>query len=465
MKPSLAFLRLLLALLLAGAIAVPASADDGAPPPDSAWDPIVNEDGGIDVSGLTDLGVQEVPADWMPSLPILGDLPATYHLYQDPAGGTVYMIPTVTTYLFMAANPDESGLGSAIGALSGNAENSSGYSADAAFLAGIVSGNLDFSAYSEFITAGYTDWTDFFNAVLSGETDLWSLPLEDTFNFLLDMRQMSVLDGNLYSAILAFPPAACDQLPGGCPAGMAMPATTPPDILYDNPSCPSPFTTTRAISVSGGKLAPAHPVVVGQDPQRRGVDIQAEAHIPLITYHYYETVFHQERLCVLDPGKYATNAGCPGPADRYSKKSAWTDAMIGNKLYTEKLHVWSTCREHTRDYVDQLASATLTLSLRQESRQWILTSLQQSYPGAHLIHPDFSFTVPGPGSPSGGSVVWSRIFPNLPIADPGYWTVTLRVNTTGTPVSGPRFATLGLGTFLDELVRVTLVDGMGGNQP
>jgi hypothetical protein len=39
------------------------------------------------------------------------------------------------------------------------------------------------------------------------------------------------------------------------------------------------------------------------------------------------------------------------------------------------------------------------------------------------------------------------------------------VTTTGTPVSGSRFATQGLGTFLVELARVTLVSSMGGIQP
>ena len=161
MKPVVAFFSVLWVLALAGAAVIPVFADDGAPPAngDSTWDPIVNDDGTVDVSGLTDLGVQEVSADWMPDVPIFGNVPATYHLYQDPASGTIYMLPTATTYLFMSANPEESGLNDAIGALSGNAENSSGYATDAAFLAGIVSGNLDFSDYQQFIYQLRTDFT------------------------------------------------------------------------------------------------------------------------------------------------------------------------------------------------------------------------------------------------------------------------------------------------------------------
>ncbi len=462
MKTALRVLGILFVLVLGLVVASPVAAQDENPPSggEGTWDPIVDEDGTVDVSNLIDLGEQNVSTDWMPDVPLFGtDIPATYHLYQDPGSGTVYMVPTVITYLYMAANPDESGLSDSLGALSGNAENSSGYATDAAFLAGIVSGNLEFSDYTEFVSAGYTSWTDFFQAVISGEEDIWSLPLADTFNFLTDMIQMSLEEGNLYTVILAYPPGMCDQLPGGCPEGMVTVDNgdeNDSDVIIVPPQCPAPYTTTGAIVISGGpgagsggKLAPTYPIVVGQDPQRRGVDVQAQAVIPPIIYHYYNPVQRSEETCVQDDvnGTYLTDC-----------EPAYLKFRVVKRI-------WYDCIPAQRTYIEYLQSATLTLSLTQNSRQWILTDLAQAYPGAHLIHPDFSFTEPRGGELVDGSVLWTSVFERIPLADPGYWTVTVRVTTTGTAVSAPRFATKDFGTFLVELVRLTLVGGMGGLEP
>ena len=162
-KPVYNISSLLLVVLITAISVIPAAAGDG-----SVWSPIVSSSGSVDTSNLVDLGVQDVSADWMPSIAGIGGV-AEYHEYQDPASGTVYMMPTPVTYLFMAANPDESGLSSSIGALSGDAENSTGYATDAAFMAGILSNNLNFSDYTGFLAAGYTNWEDLFNGIVSGK--------------------------------------------------------------------------------------------------------------------------------------------------------------------------------------------------------------------------------------------------------------------------------------------------------
>jgi hypothetical protein len=444
---------------------IPAAADDGNPPNDggSTWTPIVNSDGSVDTSNLVDLGLQDVPAGWMPSIAGIGGV-AEYHAYQDPVSGTVFMMPTPLTYFFMAANPDESGLSNSLGALSGNGENSTGYATDQAFIAGILSGNLDISDYTGFLAAGYTTWGDLFEAVLSGETDIWSLPSGDTFTFLWSLMQQGLSDSNFYAVILAFPQGACASLPGGCPPGM-VDNTPPAPVVVDPPSCEAPYTTTDPIIVTGGpgagdggKLAPLHPVVVGQDPQRRGVDIQTQVLVPLITYHFFETVRHEELLCLSGPPN-SNHHGCPGPSTKYANGSSWTRSAIHNNKYYEQVHVYFECIEHTRTYTDAISAVTINLSLTEESRQWILTSLEQAYPGAHLKHPFFSFRYPGPGSLAGNGVTWTHIASGIPIEDPGWWAVTVKVLTTGTPVSGARFVSVPIGQVLDELVRVTLTSG------
>jgi hypothetical protein len=364
----------------------------------------------------------------------------------------------------MATNPDESGLSNSLGALSGNGENSTGYATDAAFIAGILSGNMDISDYTGFLAAGYTNWGDLFNSILSGETDIWSLPGADTFNFLQAILKIGQNDNNLYSVILAFPQGACAGLPGGCPPGM-VDYTPPVPVVVNPPSCDAPYITTSPITITGGsgagdggKLAPLHPVVVGQDPQRRGVDLQAHVLVPLITYHYFEAFRHEELLC-LSGASNSDHYGCPGPASKYANGASWTPSATDSNKYYEQVHVYFECNEHTITYTDTIAAVTINLSLTEESRQWILTSLEQAYPGAHLKHPSFSFSYPGPGFLTGSGVTWTHVASGIPVEDPGWWAVTVTVLTTGTPVSGARFVSIPIGQFLDELVRVTLTSG------
>ena len=50
------------------------------------------------------------------------------------------------------------------------------------------------------------------------------------------------------------------------------------------------------------------------------------------------------------------------------------------------------------------------------------------------------------------------VIPRIQTADPGDYAVTVAVRTTGTPVSAPRSARLGVGQFNVELVRVRLIE-------
>lgn len=48
----------------------------------------------------------------MPTIPLIGNIPATYHLYETPSGNLV-MVPSAETLFFMAMNLQESGLSGA----------------------------------------------------------------------------------------------------------------------------------------------------------------------------------------------------------------------------------------------------------------------------------------------------------------------------------------------------------------
>jgi len=122
------------------------------------------------------------------------------------------------------------------------------------------------------------------------------------------------------------------------------------------------------------------------------------------------------------------------------------------------VHIWYECVEHTQVFPDHLNSAQVSISLTKDSRTWIQTDLAQAYPGAHLLHPDFSYSFPGPGTLLGDqSVFWTTILPRIQTADPGDYATSVMVRTTGTPVSAPRQVQISLGQFRVDLVRVTLI--------
>jgi len=397
------------------------------PPKTGSWGEVVDDSGNIRYDNLTDLGVIHVDASWMPSVPFI-DGQATYHRYLTPSGNIVVM-PSASTLFFMAASPDQSGFSQANSAL-GN-----GIGALETMLAGYLTPK-------DLASMGYTDPDQFFQDVVNGQADIWSFGGQDMLNFLMALVSSSLADQNLYTMLLLYTSGNCAAVPGGCPTRLSGPIPTPPPSL-----CHPAYIETSSIQVTGGsadggKIAPPRPVVIGQDPERRGVDLQVKVLIPPVAYHYFEVIRHQNLVCAQDPA--GQGAGC---AD-HPNDPDWKTVV----------HSWYECREHTQVYPDPLASARVSISLTQASRVWILTDLAQAYPGAHLLHPDFSYSFPGPGTISGDqSVTWSTIIPRIQTTDPGDYDTNVLVRTAGTPVSVPRQVTVDIGQFTVELVRVTLV--------
>jgi hypothetical protein len=425
--------RILLAVLLLASIFanLTVSAQGEQPPQDSPWGEVVDENGNIRFDNLTDLGEIQVQADWMPDVPFI-DGQATYHRYRTPSGNVV-VLPSASTLFFMALNPQESGFDQA------NSELGNGIGALETMLAGYLTP-------ADLQQMGYTSSDQFFQDVIDGRTSIWSFGGQHMLNFLMDLMSGSLADQNLYTMLLLYTNGNCDAIPGGCPPGMAIPTPTPPPSV-----CPAPFIQTGPIQVTGGsgdggKIAPPNPVVIGQDPERRGVDVQVNVLIPPVVYHFFEVIRHDDLVCAWD--STGRGSGCPD----HPRDSRWTT----------EINTWYECREHTQVFPDYLASARVSVNLTQTSREWILTDLAQAYPGAHLLHPDFSFPFSGPGSLLGNqSVSWTTVIPKIQTADPGNYSTTVTVRTTGTAVSAPRQVQIGIGQFSVELVEVTLI----GQQP
>ncbi len=404
------------------------------------WGEFINPDGSINFDTLTYVDTVTEQADWM-SIQMGGiNIPvgeAKYGRYVTPSG-QVLVIPSLATVFFSSVNPVDSGLiNSQPDAIM------HGGGATLANILGAVMGDATIQDIShEASSMGYEDANSFFQAVVDGKENLWTtLKLEHVSKFLMGgLWEMTQDTGILANALWLYNANNCASVPGGCPEELlallttptpAPTGTTPPAPTRepeDPPECPSPFATTGPIRVyspggdSGGKKAPLNPFVVGQDPEKRGTDVEVAVQVPPVVYYWFVAVQHVE-------------------ADE-----------DGNILDT-----WWECVEQTQIYPDYVADVQIHINLTGGSRSYILGHLAQAYPGAHLIHPDWSYAYSGPGSViGGGAVLWMQEILGIQTADPGDYTTTVQGVTTGTPVSEPRSFSGNLGNFHVSLLRVSL---------
>jgi len=401
---------------------------------DGAWGEVVDSNGNILYDQMTDQGVVTQAADWMPSitLPVVGtvSMDAEYHSYVTESGNTVLM-PTASTLFFMTASANESGFLAAASTMgtSGlstvNSDNGNvvGFASLGAFFGALV-GNQDIGLPST------ANSTDFFNQVVSGQANIWSLNPAGLYNFLTSLYKPSSQDGNLYTYMLLYTPGQCGSTPAGCSAAQTalitsllptpLPPTAVPTAPPAKPICPAPSVKPGAISASASQVAPPYPLVVGQDPDRRGVDVQFTASVAPTIYTYYTTVPIYEEQC---------------------------KTVLGVEKCSKVITGYS-CKVHTISYPECIASASSSMSLSKESREWILNELSIRYPEAYLHHPNFSF--------SGGGCVYSASKDRVQVADPGNWNLNINGTTSGTPVSGPRSFSRGsvFSAWLKEVVIV-----------
>ena len=399
---------------------------------DGAWSEVVDSNGNILYDQMTDQGVVTQAADWMPSitLPVVGtvSVPAEYHSYVTESGNTVLM-PTASTLFFMAASANESGFLEAASTMgtSGlstvNSDNGNvvGFASLGAFF-GALLGNQDIGLPTS------TNSTDFFNDVLSGQANIWSLNPNGLMNFLTSLSDPSLADGNLYTYMLLYAPGQCGSTPAGCSADqldliITQTPPPPPTATATPPpptKCPEPSVKPGAISASASEVAPPYPLVVGQDPDRRGVDVEFTASVAPTIYTYYTTVPIYEEQC---------------------------KTVLGVEKCSNVI-IDYTCQVHTQSYPECIASASASMSLSKESREWILNELSIRYPEAYLHHPEFSF--------SGGGCKFSASQDHVQVADPGNWNMRISGTTSGTPVSGPRSFSRGsvFSAWLKEVVIV-----------
>lgn len=427
-----------------------AFADDGG---NEAWGEFLNPDGSINWASLNYLGEASQPADWM-NIEIPGGIQvplgeARYSRYITPSGN-VLVLPSPATMFMTFLHPEESGFNANPPEML-----SSGYQILAALAANYT--NLE-----KLKALGYVDPADFFKAVINGRENIWSVVSP---NFLIEITRMTLDAGFLVTGLWLYSHGVpCDVIPGGCPPGFGLTPTpggpggtpTPPPPA----ACPAPSITFEEITAYGEKTAPPKPVVVGQDPEKRGADVELLVTIPPVIFTWYEA--KDTHICQYQSD--GDGQGCPGPASHYDNvidadghRTDWDASMEDDPNWEARTE--TRCIQHVEVFPDYLDYASLSISLSPESRSWILGGLAQAYPGAHLKHPDWTFTFQGSGNPVQGSVVsWSSVIPKIQFADPGMYRMQVTGRTTGTLVSAPRPFDLPLSDFVVDLLRVTLIE-------
>ncbi len=438
-----------LAVILAVVIQpiLPAFAQTG----ESPWGEFLNPDGSINWANLTYLGETSEPADWM-NVDIPGGIQvplgeATYNRYLTPSGN-VLVLPSPATLFMTFLHPDASGYAANTPEMLGSG------STVLAMLA------ADYIDVQNLQALGYVDPSAFFQAVIEGRENIWSVVSPE---FLIEVTRMTLDAGYLTTTLwLYLNGVDCTTIPGGCPPGYGLTPTpgvgtpTPPPTT----SCPAPSLTFDAVTATGEKTNPLKPVVVGQDPEKRGADVELRITIPPVIFTWYEA--NIIRTCEYSDG--GDGSGCPGPANRYDSiidangsETSWDVSMENNPTWEDLQE--TECIQHIEVFPDYLNFATLSINLSAESRYWILSELAQAYPGAQIKRPDWSFAFWGPGSLGSEDVVfWSQQIPSIQFADPGIYRIRVSGRTTGTLVSAPRTFNLALSEFPVDLLRVTLIE-------
>jgi hypothetical protein len=449
-------LSILMVLFFLSTLVTPVAATSG-----DGQTSCVFDDNGTLLPGVQDLGEQELDdASWMNiDLGPVNIVP-TGHAYLTPDGKTVFA-PSYSTLVAMAANPGASNLidtigsvssldqtsfnaiflGSVIGALSGNQD-------AAAFL----QGSTDFSHLSadfKNLFDNYVSGEKLADAMNSGDTFAWSIIGGDVLNIFRQMANNDWNDRQLTTLSLVY--SDCASSPTGCPSNYC---DLVPDaescktanggdtgIVYINPpSCPVATVTQGAVLLTIKPTAPNFPMVVGQDPDKRGADVLVQAIIQPTVYKYYtsDPVWGQIQVC-------------PNEASSCKKEDMITATVVVRRI----------CTSHTVVYPEQITNVRATANLTQGSKDWISQGLSTSYYGATVKQPSYAL-IPGMTTAAAGCngnkvCTATASVSRIQFRDPGYYTLLLSVQTAGTPVSVGRTLN-GSGSLSVAFISVRLID-------
>ncbi len=164
----------------------------------------------------------------------------------------------------------------------------------------------------------------------------------------------------------------CPLCPWLCDGGGGTPPEPPTPTPEPTPQTPceyEPYTVSYD-PVAYMYYYPPHPIVAGQDPEKRGVDLVFVAQSFPIEYWYKDLVCVEEGCC--------HNEQCEGdnpPDDCGTRGCEWNETPCC---------IRSECRWFTRYYPDTIEDVRISLSLSPGSRSYIERVLARKYPGARV---------------------------------------------------------------------------------
>ena len=417
------FFSILAAVLVAFSLIIPAqakNAGDNPPPNTTGWGEFFQSDGTLK-PGVIDGGEVSQPVDWMPNLGPWGiNMNATYHVYTAPDGSSM-MTPTASTLLFMAINPKESGL------INNNGQVGLGLGFALESLGNLTGGNITpqqllSGIVQELGGNGITqvDADKFADAIINNQGNVWAFLSfgSDTGNIFQQLLNTSLTDQNLYLLALLY--NSCTDSPTGCPpelcqanpAACGMPISTPAVTQTPPPSCPGPSISQAQPSLSIVPVDPGYPLVVGQDKDKRGADVQASVSIPPVMYTWYEPIFETNNVC--------------------------RDGSDGTPV-CKKEKTFKGCEAHPEALPEQITNAHATATISDASRNWIVGGLGSQWYGAYVHSASFDlkrYGSPSMGCSGGGTCSFSLFAARVPFADPGIFNLLVSVNTAGTFYNG-----------------------------
>ncbi len=399
---------------------------------DGPWGDIFDQDGNI-LPNVTDMGEVEISPvpDWWPDwVPGVMDFVPTYHQYISP-NGTVVLAPSASTLFIMALDPVASGLSASEGFLA------NGGSILLLTLMSATQSGQDLLAQLE--AYGFTDPELFADALINGDPAI-AFAFDDVFRILRELYLTGVDDHMFATIYLLY--AGCSESPTGCPANLCLIAPLVCDDGEDgegwgeNGGCAAPSATLGSPTLSIAMVAPANPLVVGQDPERRGADVQIQVSIPPTIYTYFIPipVYEDVTECYVpeDPAAYGGVLDCQT-----------TGSLIMNGYWrtTEEI-VDVTCEEHVEVYAETISSINATAILTGASQAWIEQGLGAYYYEAAVYQNSYNL-IPGMALANTGCDASQTCFANAAVRsiqfrDPGFYGLALKVQTAGTPVTTGR---------------------------
>jgi hypothetical protein len=226
------------------------------------------------------------------------------------------------------------------------------------------------------------------------------------------------------------------------PNGTPGPQPTPsgPTPTPEGGECPLNLRVSQEPpTINASKIAPAYPIVVGQDEAKRGVDVSAGIQIHPVIVKY-------------DVPKYEHECQYVG--------GTTTDNACQNQIGWKNVKVFAGCETKTEVFPDRIAFTTIEANLAPDSIQWITTDLAAKYPGAHVYQPHWSLwpgRAPTQGGMASDGASLNVLYGNLPLADPGSYSLLIQGATTGTPFTPPRAFSFTAPDFVVHLLESTII--------